>query len=75
MIFIFYNQNWRTPEGQILKKPIEITAPLPPYFKKKSELLFGIDAESTEWDYQFYPRIFVFMYLIKWIIKKKIIKT
>ncbi|CAI2177484.1 10440_t:CDS:10 [Funneliformis geosporum] len=43
--------NWRTPEGKILKQPIEITAPLPPYFKKKSELLFGIDAESTEWDY------------------------
>ncbi|GBC09880.1 hypothetical protein RclHR1_09190006 [Rhizophagus clarus] len=38
--------NWRTPEGKILTKPIEITAPLPSYFKKKSEELFGIDAGS-----------------------------
>ncbi|RIA98939.1 pseudouridine synthase [Glomus cerebriforme] len=38
--------NWRTPEGKILTRPIEITAPLPSYFKKKSEEIFGIDAES-----------------------------
>jgi len=43
--FFLFIKNWRTPEGKILK-PIGITAPLPSYFKKKSEELFGIDAES-----------------------------
>ncbi|CAB5386053.1 unnamed protein product [Rhizophagus irregularis] len=37
--------NWRTKEGN-LTKSIEITVPLPAYFKKKSEEFFGINAEA-----------------------------
>ncbi|CAJ0874509.1 17185_t:CDS:10 [Entrophospora sp. SA101] len=52
-------RNWRTSEGKILSKPIEVFCPLPNYFNKKCEDLFSFSAISTD-------------SLLK--IKKKIIK-
>ncbi|CAJ0840283.1 1938_t:CDS:10 [Entrophospora sp. SA101] len=50
-MYLHLSKNWRTSEGKILSKPIEVFCPLPNYFNKKCEDLFSFSGDYFDQDH------------------------